>query len=320
MCGALLGNSLTELPDSFAAASLGDDFVGKYSPIEQGSDGEYSQVMEIELDPLTGTGLMLLNSNGATQIDSWEKPNLWIRAKKTVEFETGWFGFLGLRDQTGNLNDAKKALSQVEVQIQQEDGNLKVETRVPPYSSNIQGRVDYEILVPREMNIEVHSSNGQVGVTGIHGEVRAHSTNGKMKISKINGPVAVEATNGKVEIEEIDGALMARTTNGKIEAMGVVGPAEIEATNGRIDLGLERAPLEGESIFCRTVNGGVRVSLPNDSAFHADLETFHGSLRSDFPLNVGENENETRWEGPVGQGGGLVKLRTNNGSIEIKSF
>ncbi|MCB9781723.1 MAG: DUF4097 family beta strand repeat protein [Candidatus Omnitrophica bacterium] len=317
ICGMIVGNALIDQRSSFATEGAGQERFGTYSPVEEVSDGAFRQVMETEIAAPTGTRVVLHNSNGQTKVSSWEKATVWVHAKKQVHFQSGWLGFLGLGGG-GNLSEAKKELDQTEVVIEQGDGELRILTKVPKWRSEVSSSIDYEILIPKHLALEVESSNGSVEIENLESEVQAKSSNGKLEIRDVAGPVTVSTTNGKFQGERIGGPLKAESTNGKIEAQQVGGGSELKSSNGKIEIELLNAPLDSEKVICETSNGGVEIRLPRGSGFHVDLKSNNGTVRTDFELAQSEVQESNRLEGHVGSGGGLVQARTSNGSIEVK--
>ena len=123
-----------------------------------------------------------------------------------------------------------------------------------------------------------------------------------------------QATSGvHTLIQSLRGALV----NGDIEAATTQGPVDATTVNGGIRVSMDALTGDGDLDFS-TVNGSVRVEMP--AALNADLEmsTVNGSLESDYPLTMSGRLNPRHIEATIGSGGRRLRLKTVNGSVELR--
>ncbi len=321
MIGFIFGGFVTDQPNALATPGLDPDRFGIYSPIEREPGGSYSQTMETELPAASpGSLLSVHNTNGRIVVGSWDKSSIWIQAKKQVKFRSGWFGFLGFGSGKVSTSEAKKGLDRVEVTIDRTSESLVVKTVLPNLFDGMSSWIDYEILVPIHGNVEVHTTNGGVEIREIEGEVKAHSTNGRIELDEIRGPATVFTSNGRFVGNRIVGPLKATSTNGRIEVKSVDSVSELKSSNGSIEVELTGPPIDGEAVTCESSNGRVHLRLPDGSSFHVDLKSGNGSINSQFPLNQDAVDDRHRVKGTIGDGGGMIHIRTRNGSIHLDSY
>jgi hypothetical protein len=221
------------------------------------------------------------NSNGRIEVLSWDKNEIGIIAHIRVE---------------GSESKARKMLDRIEIEIEQDDNNVSIETLVP---KGIQGgngffswifgdnhssySVDYEINVPVESDLNLNTSNGRVSVEKISGKVRMHSTNGKLEARDINGLLRCETTNGGIHAD------------------------------------FNKVPSDEEMIF-RTTNGSIKLYLPEKYGGYADLKTTNGHIDSDFRMSDRFQESrksKKSYRGEFGDGDGSITCKTTNGSIYL---
>ena len=221
------------------------------------------------------------NSNGRIEVSSWDKNEVEIIAYIRVE---------------GSESKAKKMLDRIEIEIEQDENNIYVETLVPKglqggngFFSWIFGdnhssySVDYEISVPLESDLNLNTTNGRVSVEKISGKVKMHST------------------NGKIEARDINGLLRCETTNGRIHA------------------DFSKVTSDEEMIF-RTTNGSIKLYLPAEYGGYADLKTTNGHIDSDFRLSDSygkSRKSKKSYRGKFGDGDGSITCKTTNGSIYL---
>lgn len=140
-------------------------------------------------------------------------------------------------------------------------------------------RVDFEVRVPR-------------GV-----ELRAGTVNGDVKVDRIDGDVRASTVNGDVEV-----------------ASG--GNAEASTVNGSIRATMEQ-DLQQDLEFS-TVNGSLTIELPDQANADIDASTVNGGLESDFPLTISGRFSNRSMKGRIGDGGHRLELNTVNGGIRIR--
>jgi hypothetical protein len=140
--------------------------------------------------------------------------------------------------------------------------------------------VEFEVRIPRNVDFEGRTVNGSI---------RA-SLDGRAAVSTVNGSIEVDAAT----------LTEATTVNGSIRA------------TVRTDVS------SPDDIKLSTVNGSVRLSLPEGVNADVSAKTVNGGITSDFD----EIEVRKKWgprsaEGRLGNGGRELELRTVNGGIRI---
>jgi DUF4097 and DUF4098 domain-containing protein YvlB len=140
--------------------------------------------------------------------------------------------------------------------------------------------VEFEIRVPRDVVFEARTVNGS-----IHADVE--------------GTAALSTVNGSIEVEA--GTLTEATT-----------------VNGSIRAEVRSGATEPDDVKLSTVNGSLRLSLPDGVNADVTAKTVNGGITSEFT----EIEVRKKWgprsaEGRLGSGGRDLALSTVNGGIRI---
>lgn len=128
----------------------------------------------------------------------------------------------------------------------------------------------------------------------------------------------IETVNGAITIANIHGRVNAKTVNGRIDARGLRHEVELNVVNGAIHAEFDTVS-DKQDIELEAANGGIEVRLPADTSAELSANTVNGSISNDFGLDP----NADRWvgrelEGTIGDGAARIRLRTVNGSIEIR--
>ncbi len=189
---------------------------------------------------------------------------------------------------TGNRVDVKatkrgeaKDLDRVEIIVNATPKHIHIETDYPRHSNNIDVSVQYELMVPENAILEtIRNVNGDIDVLGVEASIKASTVNGKVKI---------EGSKSSVE---------ANTVNGKVSVTWAEFPK-----HGRVDMS--------------TVNGKVKLYLPEKTNATVEATSMNGSIHCDFPITVKKGFLSNKLNGTIGAGGTIIDLTTINGSIDI---
>jgi DUF4097 and DUF4098 domain-containing protein YvlB len=170
----------------------------------------------------------------------------------------------------------------VKIEIDSTPERLKIETVYPRFRKDIRVSVHYELLIPGSAVLDaIGNVNGDIEVRGIAGRM------------------AVETVNGSILIEGSESSVKAQTVN------------------GRISTAWARFPGNG-SVRMQTVNGAVKLLLPEEAGAEVDASSMNGSIRTDFPITVRGGFLSRSLSGKIGSGGTRIAIGTINGSIEIR--
>lgn len=138
-----------------------------------------------------------------------------------------------------------------------------------------------------------------------------------VKLPASMSKTSVDLVNGSLTIKGIDGNVQADLVNGSIKVEGASGDAILNSVNGSITLKYDDIANVND-IDADTVNGSIKISLPEDAGIKVDAETMHGSIKSDFGLSAKKNMfTGKHMKGSVGSGDISLTLESVNGSIKV---
>ncbi|HKR64711.1 MAG TPA: DUF4097 family beta strand repeat-containing protein [Thermoanaerobaculia bacterium] len=239
---------------------------------------ELKERIDRTFDVRPGAKVSLSNVNGGIKVTAWDQPRVRVIADKEVHADS---------------DDVKQALAALRVEMQPSNGGLVITTHYPKngdgggslfdwlVGDHVSRNVEYELMVPRTMNIEIEDTNGSI------------------RLSEVVGTHNLETTNGKIEVTRCGGAVEASTTNGSIHA-------ELLTV------------AKGQPLRFHTTNGRIEVVVPPNFAADVDADTTNGSISTDLPVattHVARNS----LRGTINGGGAPLRLRTTNGGIEIRT-
>ncbi|HKV52877.1 MAG TPA: DUF4097 family beta strand repeat-containing protein [Gemmatimonadaceae bacterium] len=149
-----------------------------------------------------------------------------------------------------------------------------------------------------------------------HNNVSVHFT--------VNLPKGVQmnagTVNGDVRVSGATAPVKASTVNGSVEATTTSGPVDASTVNGDVHVRMDALTGDGDLRY-NTVNGSITADLPANLNAEIDLETVNGSLTSDFPITLTGSINPRHHiHATIGSGGRHIEFHTVNGSVELKKL
>lgn len=234
------------------------------------------------LDASDYSNIIVQNVNGSISVSSWTNDEIEIVANKKVRAD--------------NMERARRLMDALKIDISDDGKSLLVETKLP---RNRKGRnngfftwlfnggnsgtsISYEIRVPKQMDMEIRSTNGSVTV------------------NDCSGDIMLSTTNGKIRAEEMAGALRVRSTNGS--------------------LNISMRKVDKKEMSFKTTNGSIKLYLPFKTEADIEARTTNGKIRCELPLSESYEKSKRRLEGELNNGGSLIYLKTTNGSISILEY
>lgn len=199
-------------------------------------------------------------------------------------------------------------------------------------------RVDIEIKVPHEANLDLHTGDGNVDLQGVRGEIDLHSGDGKLNLSELQGRLRASTGDGNIEMRNVRGDLTLNTGDGRIDATGMDGSLRAETGDGRIringrfdlldirtgDGGIEAAALEGSKAesnwTLKTGDGDLTLRVPETISADVELHTNDGHIDLNMPVTVSGRTGEREIRGRINGGGRLLSLKTGDGSIRLEKL
>src|SRR5258708_11424929 len=254
--------------------------------------------------------------------------------RKDLHFKVGKHSVVSVNNQYGSVTVKAGAPHQVivtavlhsdKVELDQSKSGSRVNlvSHLLPGADATTGVVEYEIQVPPDANLTLHSGNGAVRAERLHGDVLVEGTdgpleivdcgdghvhvrtlNGKVSLTNVhNGHIEISSMGGDVVLNHVDGPFVKVSSNsGKIQYDGDFGAAGIydfASYTGNIDA---LAPAYASiDVLARSTNGPVQSDF--------SLEPKHAP----FAMKVG-----SAFAGTLNKAASSVNLFSFSGKIHLK--
>jgi DUF4097 and DUF4098 domain-containing protein YvlB len=142
------------------------------------------------------------------------------------------------------------------------------------------------------------------------------TTNGDLTVHGVAGDVSAVTENGDVTVSGVDGYVQCNTTNGDVRARGTRGLTWAQTSSGTVDV--EVLAMRGD-VTCRSTNGPVTVRVGAGVAAAIRLTTSNGNAAvRDLEYTAGTSR-RSHIEGQLrGATEPLLRLESSNGDVTLR--
>ncbi len=150
------------------------------------------------------------------------------------------YGSVSVKPSTGNFVVIRAVLASDKVEVDKNlvGNRVEIQSHLLPGADTQSGRVDYEIFVPADASITLHSSTGPLRAEKLRGDVTLEGSAATVEIRDISGShIHVKTLNGPVTITNVqDGHVEVDSLSGEVTLNGVTGPlVQVISTSGSIN-------------------------------------------------------------------------------------
>jgi len=227
-----------------------------------GRDAQHCEIREYRLPAASSVLNIDARPNGAIEVLGSARADIQVRAKVVTQAPT--------------VEEARQLASDIQVRA----AAGQVSASGPSVRDRRGWSVSYQVLVPTQTWLSLHSTNGAIRIEGVEAEIDFRTTNGAVSLARLGGQVKGTTTNGAVHV----------------------------ALGGSSWL--------GEGLNVETTNGAVRITVPEGYSARLQAQTTNGRTRVDFPVTM-QGRLDHGLDVTLGSGGPTVRVVTRNGGIHI---
>jgi hypothetical protein len=146
-------------------------------------------------------------------------------------------------------------------------------------------KTTYVLTVPRDLNLTVESSSGDMTVSGIEGVTELKSSSGDIEVHDVSGPLDLKSSSGDLEADGLGStSVTAHSSSGSTSLEFSVAPQTVEA---------------------KTSSGDVSIRIPSGpETYKVDTDTSSG----DEAANVNNDPKATR----------TITAKTSSGDVSLE--
>jgi DUF4097 and DUF4098 domain-containing protein YvlB len=254
--------------------------------------------------------------------------------RKEVHFKVGRRTSVSIVNQYGPISvkagPGKRVMvtailysGKVEVDQSKRGNRVSIVSHLLEGADSDSGRVDYEVLVPADASVTLHSTTGPLHVEKLHGDVILESSTamvdvrdvsvGRVHIKTLNGPVTLtNVSDGYVEVTSVSGDVALNAVNGT--------SVHVNSSSGKIhydgDFG------QGGQYSLTSHSGDIEAIAPSYASIEVVARSVQGKVENDFPLEPEHTSFVPRagsaFAGTVGKAASSVRLLSFSGKIHLK--
>jgi DUF4097 and DUF4098 domain-containing protein YvlB len=209
----------------------------------------------------------------------------------------------------------------VRIEESQNGDHVTVSVKLPHMNWHIFGSnhrsLRVELRVPRELDLDVHTGDGNVAMQPVAGRIHVDTGDGNVSASGLRGDIRMHSGDGHIEGTNFDGSLDVNTGDGRINVRGRFDTLNLKTGDGSIEAEAANGSKIASSWTLHSGDGHINLRLPAD--FHADLDahTGDGHITLDIPVSVNGSLSRSSIHGKLNGGGGALNLSSGDGSIHV---
>jgi DUF4097 and DUF4098 domain-containing protein YvlB len=255
-------------------------------------------------------------------------------ARKEYRFTVGPNANVSVDTQYGAISVKPGAANQVvvtatlksdkvEVDQQQNGNRIEIASHVLQGGDQQTGLVDYELLIPPDATLNLHSSTGPLSAERLQGDLTLEGADAVVTVRNVeNGHVHVQTMRGPITLTDVrNGHVEIGSISGDVHLKSVTGPlVKVTCGSGKIfydgDFG------SGGEYKFTTHRGDIEAWVPADVSADFRAHSVLGRVQHDFPLKPMHSRFSTEagssFFGTAGKASSEVVLRSFSGRIRLK--
>lgn len=235
------------------------------------------------------------------------------------------YGPISVKPVSGHQVVVVAILHSDKVELDENRGGnrVAVSSRLLPGADSESGRVDYEVMVPADASVTLHSATGPLHAEKLHGDLILEGNTAQVDVRDLSeGHIHVKTLQGPVTLTNVsDGHVEITSVSGNVDLNAVNGPlVQVNSTTGNIryigDFG------ESGEYSLVTHTGNIDATVPAYASIDVFARSDQGKVENDFLLQPSRNSFAARagsaFAGTVGKAASSVKLLSFSGRIHLK--
>jgi DUF4097 and DUF4098 domain-containing protein YvlB len=99
-----------------------------------------------------------------------------------------------------------------------------------------EARINLDVRVPKNLDLEIDDGSGSIEVSGINGNVEVDDGSGSIEIDNIKGWVKIDDGSGSTTLENIGGKVKVNDGSGTIKITDVGGDVDVDDSSGTLSI------------------------------------------------------------------------------------
>ena len=276
------------------------------------------------------TSLLAASAATPARADDWSKSyQVSGRADLRVTTDDGDVTIVG---SAQNQIDAhvvtdgyKIGSSDVRIEESQSGDHVVISVKTPHLNWSFLGShhksIKIELHVPRDLDLDVQTGDGNVTAQSISGHVHFNTGDGNVTATAVHGDIRFHTGDGRIEGADFDGALDANTGDGNLRIAGRFDSLSLKTGDGNIDAQVATGSKIASTWTIRSGDGHINMRIASDLNANVEARTGDGSITLDVPnFAVSGSLSHSSVHGKLNAGGGTLSVSSGDGSIHLEKL
>jgi DUF4097 and DUF4098 domain-containing protein YvlB len=230
--------------------------------------------------------VVVITAAGALAAEIHKELRFTVGAKAGVSINNP-YGSISVKPSTGSVVVMQAVLysDKVEVDSSQTGNRVDIQSHLLPGADPQSGRIDYEILVPSDASVTMHSTTGPLRAEKLHGDITLEGaaatvemrdiSNAHVHVRTLNGPVTLtNVLEGHVEVDSLTGAVTLDHVTGRlVQVISTSGPITYTGDFGN-----------GGEYRLTSHSGDIEAIVPDYTSADVSARSVKGEVHDDIPL------------------------------------
>lgn len=218
----------------------------------------------------------------------------------------------------------KISSSEVRIEESQNGDHVVISVKLPHMNWSFFGgrhkSVKVDLHVPRELELDVQTSDGNVVAQNVSGQIRFNTGDGNVTATAVHGDIRLHTGDGHIEGTNFDGSLDADTGDGNLRINGRFDTLSLKTGDGNIEAQVGVGSKVANTWTVRSGDGHITMRIPGDLNANVDAHTGDGSITLDIPMTVSGSLSHSSVHGKLNAGGGTLSITSGDGSIHLEKL
>ena len=286
---------------------------------------QHTSIQRISIQNTTVVTLVLATClSAAAFAESKKEYRFTVGPNANISVDTQ-YGAISVRPGSANqvVVTATLKSDKVEVDKQQNGNRIQIASHLLQGADQPMGQVDYELLIPPDATVNLHSSTGPLSAEHLQGDLTLEGADAVVNIRNVsNGHVHVRTMGGPITLTDIrNGHIEIASISGDVHLKSVTGPL-VQANSGSGKIFYDGDFGSGGDYKFTTHTGDIEALVPADVSADFSAHSVMGRVQHDFPLQPKHSrfsvEAGRSFFGTVGKAASEVVLRSFSGKIRLK--
>jgi DUF4097 and DUF4098 domain-containing protein YvlB len=218
----------------------------------------------------------------------------------------------------------KISSSDVRISESQSGDHVAIEVKMPHMDWHLFGgrhrSVHIDVRVPRDLDLTVHTGDGNVFAAEFSGHVEVDTGDGSITANNLKGQLRLKSGDGHIDASNLDGSLDVNTGDGRVNVSGRFDSLGVNTGDGSIEARVLNGSKVASNWRMHSGDGHINVWLPGDLSADIEAHTGDGKITMDIPVMVSGSLSHSSVHGKLNGGGGTLSVTTGDGSIHLQKL